>query len=79
MSKDGLGDAVLADWRRGDPDFVFNRPAYRDATVLVAGEHFGTGSSREWAVWALQDYGFRVILSSRSETSSAATRSRTGC
>jgi 3-isopropylmalate/(R)-2-methylmalate dehydratase small subunit len=64
VTKDGLGDAVLADWR-SDPDFVLSQPAYRDATVLVAGENFGTGSSREWAVWALQDYGFRVILSSR--------------
>jgi 3-isopropylmalate/(R)-2-methylmalate dehydratase small subunit len=64
VTKDGLGDALFGDWR-SDPGFLLNQPAYRDATVLVAGENFGTGSSREWAVWTLQDYGFRAILSPR--------------
>lgn len=64
VTKDGLADALFADWR-SDPNFVLNHPAYRDATVLVAAEDFGTGSSREWAVWALQDYGFRVVIAPR--------------
>jgi 3-isopropylmalate/(R)-2-methylmalate dehydratase small subunit len=64
VSKIGLGDAVLYDWRL-DPDFVFNDPAHAGASILVAGTEFGTGSSREWAVWALVDYGFRVIFSPR--------------
>jgi 3-isopropylmalate/(R)-2-methylmalate dehydratase small subunit len=51
-------------WRK-DPDFVLNRPEYSGASILVAGPDFGTGSSREHAVWALQDYGFAVVLSSR--------------
>lgn len=64
VSKTGLGDALLSDWRT-DPDFVFNNPAHEGASILVAGTEFGTGSSREWAVWALVDYGFRVIFSPR--------------
>lgn len=64
VSKTGHADALLYDWRL-DPDFVFNNPAHGGATILVAGTEFGTGSSREWAVWALVDYGFRVILSPR--------------
>ncbi|MEK9809480.1 MAG: 3-isopropylmalate dehydratase small subunit, partial [Candidatus Nanopelagicales bacterium] len=51
-------------WRQ-DPDFVLNRPEYAGVSILVAGPDFGTGSSREHAVWALQDYGFQVVLSSR--------------
>ncbi|AEF42318.1 3-isopropylmalate dehydratase small subunit [Hoyosella subflava] len=62
--KDGLGDALFADWR-ANPDFVLSRPEYRGASVIVAGEDFGTGSSREWAVWALQGYGIRVIIAPR--------------
>jgi 3-isopropylmalate/(R)-2-methylmalate dehydratase small subunit len=65
VTKDGLADALFADWRSADPDFVLNRVPYRDATILVAGENFGSGSSREWAVWALQDYGFRAIIAPR--------------
>ena len=57
-------DALFSAWRK-DPDFVLNQPRYSLASVLVAGPDFGTGSSREHAVWALQDYGFKVVLSSR--------------
>lgn len=64
VTKTGFDDALFFAWRQ-DPDFVLNNPAYAGATVLVAGPDFGTGSSREHAVWALHDYGFRVILSPR--------------
>ncbi len=62
VSRTGFADGLFAAWRR-DPGFVLNSPAYAGASVLVAGPDFGTGSSREHAVWALQDYGFRVVLS----------------
>jgi len=62
VTKTGFDDAMFANWRQ-DPDFVLNQPAYAGASVLVAGPDFGTGSSREHAVWALRDYGFRVVLS----------------
>ncbi len=64
VTKTGFEDALFAAWR-ADPDFVLNRPGFRDASILVAGPDFGTGSSREHAVWALRDYGFRVVLSPR--------------
>jgi 3-isopropylmalate/(R)-2-methylmalate dehydratase small subunit len=64
VTKTGFDDALFAAWRT-DPDFVLNRPEYRGARVLVAGADFGTGSSREHAVWALRDYGFDVVLSPR--------------
>lgn len=64
ITRTGFEDALFFAWRQ-DPDFVLNHPAYRSATVLVAGPDFGTGSSREHAVWALQSYGFRAVLSSR--------------
>lgn len=64
VTRTGFADGLFASWR-SDPKFVLNQPAFRDASVLVAGPDFGTGSSREHAVWALQDYGFRVVLSSR--------------
>lgn len=64
VTRTGFADGLFAAWRR-DPDFVLNRPEFADASVLVAGPDFGTGSSREHAVWALQDYGFRVVISSR--------------
>ncbi|MCL2788210.1 MAG: 3-isopropylmalate dehydratase small subunit [Micrococcales bacterium] len=64
VTKTGFEDTLFAAWR-GDPDFVLNREPYRGASVLVAGPDFGTGSSREHAVWALRDYGFRAVLSSR--------------
>lgn len=61
VTKTGFEDALFAAWR-ADPDFVLNRDAYRSGTILVAGSDFGTGSSREHAVWALRDYGFKVVL-----------------
>jgi 3-isopropylmalate/(R)-2-methylmalate dehydratase small subunit len=64
VERTGFGAGLFSEWRE-DPGFVLNRPEYRAATVLVAGENFGTGSSREHAVWALQDYGFRAVVSSR--------------
>ena len=64
ITRHGFEDALFAAWRQ-DPDFVLNDPRYTDVSVLVAGPDFGTGSSREHAVWALQDYGFKVVLSSR--------------
>ncbi|MFD1718207.1 3-isopropylmalate dehydratase small subunit [Georgenia deserti] len=62
VTRTGFEDALFAAWR-GDDDFVLNQPAYAQGSVLVAGSDFGTGSSREHAVWALKDYGFRVVLS----------------
>ncbi len=64
VSRSGFEDGLFAAWRQ-DPDFVLNQPQHVGATVLVAGPDFGTGSSREHAVWALQDYGFRVVISPR--------------
>src|SRR6478735_5534730 len=63
-SRTGFADKLFHDWRE-EPDFVLNDPAYADATVLVAGRDFGTGSSREYAVWALQNYGFRAVIAPR--------------
>ncbi|MBO0899906.1 3-isopropylmalate dehydratase small subunit [Cellulomonas sp. zg-ZUI222] len=64
VTRTGFEDALFAAWR-GDPAFVLNQDAYRSGSVLVAGPDFGTGSSREHAVWALKDYGFRVVISPR--------------
>ena len=64
ITKNGFEDGLFAAWRN-DPTFVLNQPQHKSATVLVAGPDFGTGSSREHAVWALQIYGFKVVLSSR--------------
>ena len=64
ITRHGFDDALFASWRK-DPDFLLNRPEYQGVSILVAGPDFGTGSSREHAVWALQDYGFKVVLSSR--------------
>jgi 3-isopropylmalate/(R)-2-methylmalate dehydratase small subunit len=65
VSRTGFGAGLFAAWRANDPAFVLNRPEYEGASILVAGPDFGTGSSREHAVWALQDHGFRVVLSPR--------------
>jgi 3-isopropylmalate/(R)-2-methylmalate dehydratase small subunit len=65
VSRTGFGTGLFAAWRANDPSFVLNRPEYEGASILVAGPDFGTGSSREHAVWALQDHGFRVVLSPR--------------
>jgi 3-isopropylmalate/(R)-2-methylmalate dehydratase small subunit len=64
ITRHGFEDGLFAAWRQ-DPDFVLNRPEHAGASILVAGPDFGTGSSREHAVWALQDYGFAVVISSR--------------
>jgi 3-isopropylmalate/(R)-2-methylmalate dehydratase small subunit len=64
VSRTGFEDGLFAAWR-SDPGFVLNQPPYAGGSVLVAGQDFGTGSSREHAVWALQDYGFRVVISPR--------------
>src|SRR5213082_34926 len=64
VTRTGFEDGLFAAWRK-DPTFVANQPEYAGATVLVAGPDFGTGSSREHAVWALMDYGFKVVISSR--------------
>ena len=64
ITKSGFEDGLFAAWRN-DPAFELNQPQYKSATVLVVGPDFGTGSSREHAVWALQNYGFKVVLSSR--------------
>ena len=61
-TKTGFEDALFAAWRQ-DPEFVLNQPVYQGASILVAGPDFGTGSSREHAVWALRDFGFNVVLS----------------
>jgi len=64
VTKTGFDDALFYQWRQ-DPDFVLNKPEFQNPRVLVAGPDFGTGSSREHAVWALRDYGFAAVLSSR--------------
>ena len=64
ITKTGFEDALFASWRY-DPEFVLNDPAYKHGSVLIAGPDFGTGSSREHAVWALRDYGFKAVLSSK--------------
>ncbi|PJJ71680.1 3-isopropylmalate/(R)-2-methylmalate dehydratase small subunit [Diaminobutyricimonas aerilata] len=64
VTKTGFDDALFYAWRQ-DPDFILNRPEYQGATVLVTGPDFGTGSSREHAVWALRDFGFKAVLSPR--------------
>jgi 3-isopropylmalate/(R)-2-methylmalate dehydratase small subunit len=64
VTKTGFEDGLFAAWRK-DPDFVLNRPEFAGATILVPGPDFGTGSSREHAVWALQNYGFKVVIGSR--------------
>jgi 3-isopropylmalate/(R)-2-methylmalate dehydratase small subunit len=64
VTRSGFEDGLFSAWRQ-DPDFVLNQERYANASVLVAGPDFGTGSSREHAVWALQNYGFKVVLSAR--------------
>ena len=64
VSRAGFGEGLFAAWRE-DPSFVLNQPQYGGATILVAGNDFGTGSSREHAVWALTDYGFRAVIAPR--------------
>ncbi|MEY4398583.1 MAG: hypothetical protein RLZ53_1159 [Actinomycetota bacterium] len=64
ITKTGYDDALFASWR-SDSEFVLNQPAYAAGSVLIAGPDFGTGSSREHAVWALRDYGFKAVFSSK--------------
>ncbi len=64
VTRTGFEDGLFAAWRN-DPEFVLNNPAYANGSVLIAGPDFGTGSSREHAVWALQNYGFKVVIGSR--------------
>ncbi|GAA4247998.1 3-isopropylmalate dehydratase small subunit [Dactylosporangium darangshiense] len=64
VTRTGFADGLFNAWR-SDPEFVLNNPAYEGASILVAGPEFGTGSSREHAVWALTDYGFRVVVAPR--------------
>jgi 3-isopropylmalate/(R)-2-methylmalate dehydratase small subunit len=64
VTRSGFEDGLFSAWRN-DPDFVLNQDAFKKGTVLVAGPDFGTGSSREHAVWALQNYGFKAVISSR--------------
>jgi 3-isopropylmalate/(R)-2-methylmalate dehydratase small subunit len=64
VTRNGFEDGLFEAWRK-DADFVLNQPQYAGASILVAGPEFGTGSSREHAVWALENYGFRAVISSR--------------
>src|SRR5574339_1042248 len=64
VTRTGFEDGLFGAWRN-DPEFILNKPEHDGVSVLVAGPDFGTGSSREHAVWALMDYGFKVVLSSR--------------
>lgn len=64
ITKTGFEDGLFAHWRN-DPEFVLNQDAYKDAQILIAGSDFGTGSSREHAVWALRDFGFKAVFSSK--------------
>lgn len=65
ITKTGFEDGLFANWRQQEPDFVLNQPTYQNAQVLIAGPDFGTGSSREHAVWALRDFGFKAVFSSK--------------
>jgi 3-isopropylmalate/(R)-2-methylmalate dehydratase small subunit len=65
ITKTGFEDGLFANWRQQEPDFVLNQPIYQNAEVLIAGPDFGTGSSREHAVWALRDFGFKAVFSSK--------------
>ncbi|MFY9325878.1 MAG: 3-isopropylmalate dehydratase small subunit [Candidatus Nanopelagicales bacterium] len=64
ITRHGFEDGLFKAWKN-DPEFVLNKPEYQKASILIAGPEFGTGSSREHAVWALQDFGFKCVLSSR--------------
>ena len=65
ITKTGFEDGLFANWRQQEPDFILNQPPYAKSEVLIAGPDFGTGSSREHAVWALRDYGFKAVFSSK--------------
>jgi 3-isopropylmalate/(R)-2-methylmalate dehydratase small subunit len=65
VERTGFGEGLFSAWRESDPNFVLNRPEFEGTKVLIAGPNFGTGSSREHAVWALMDYGFEAVISPR--------------
>jgi 3-isopropylmalate/(R)-2-methylmalate dehydratase small subunit len=65
VTRTGFEDGLFSAWRANEPGFVLNQPRYADATILVAGPDFGTGSSREHAVWALMNYGFKAVIAPR--------------
>lgn len=65
VTRTGFEDGLFSNWRQNDPNFVLNTETYKNGSILIAGPDFGTGSSREHAVWALMDYGFRAVFSSR--------------
>ena len=65
VERTGFGAGLFSSWRENDPDFELNRPEYAGATILIAGPNFGIGSSREHAVWALTDYGFKAVIAPR--------------
>ena len=65
VTRTGFEDGLFSAWRTNEPDFVLNQPRFQSATVLVAGPDFGTGSSREHAVWALMNYGFKAVIAPR--------------
>lgn len=65
VERTGFGEGLFSAWRENDPGFVLNRPEFQGSKVLIAGPNFGTGSSREHAVWALMDYGFEAVISPR--------------
>lgn len=77
VARAGFADGLFASWRH-EPGFVLNRPEHAGASILVAGEDFGVGSSREHAVWALQDAGFRVVVSPRFGDIFASNAARCG-
>ena len=65
VERTGFGEGLFASWRESDRNFVLNRPEFEGASIMVAGSNFGTGSSREHAVWALMDYGIKAVISPR--------------
>ncbi|HEY7035864.1 MAG TPA: 3-isopropylmalate dehydratase small subunit [Thermomicrobiales bacterium] len=65
VERTGFGEGLFSSWRSNDPDFVLNRPEFKGGSILIAGPNFGIGSSREHAVWALMDYGFKAVVSPR--------------
>ena len=76
-AKSGYGEILFYDWKE-EPGFVLNDPRYAGGTILIAGKDYATGSSREYAVWAMIDYGFRAVIAPRFGESSGSTHLRTG-